>query len=166
MKASLGNRLIASAVSQHDNVHSNNTEEGMKIAWRRLTAVGTMILAVVGAPGCAVFMVGAGAGIGAGTVSYLGNEWRVSREVSIDRAWEAANEAMKEMEYTIIPAQTRKDKTSGIVQGRNASDQMVRIKLVRRADRLTDIYVRVGTFETPANKTAGQLLYEKMNKHL
>lgn len=125
-----------------------------------------LAMALMGTTGCAVFMVGSAAGLGAGVVSYVGNELQVSREIGLDNAWEAANKAMKDMEYTIIPVKTRKDKTCGIIEGRNAKSQTVRMELIRRTDLITDIRIRVGVFATAANKAAGQLLYEKMNKHL
>ena len=124
---------------------------------------GALAAAMTGATGCALFVVGAGAG--AGAVAYHENELRVSREVALERAWDAANSAMREMEYTITPAETRKDATGGLVQGRNAKDQPVRIELTRKSDLATEIRIRVGTIATSDNRAAEQLLYEKMIKH-
>ena len=123
-----------------------------------------LVLAMTGAGGCGLLVVGAAAG--AGTVAYVGNELRVTRDVGLDHAWEAANAAMKDMEITVIPSETRKDKMGGIVQGRNANDQLVRIELTRRSEKTTEIRMRVGLFETPENRSATQLLYDTMNKHL
>ena len=122
-----------------------------------------MILAT---QGCALFLIGAGAGAAVGVVSYVGNELRVSQDVTLDRAWDAANAAMKDMEYTVIPAETHKDGAGGQIQGRNAKDQPVRIQLTRQTDKTTEVRVRVGDFDTAANKAAAQALYDKMKAHL
>ena len=58
-------------------------------------------------------------------MSYVGNELRATHDVSLNHAWDAANAAMKDMEFTIIPAETHKDGTGGVMQGRNAKDQKV-----------------------------------------
>lgn len=129
--------------------------------WMMAGAAGVMMTMA----GCALFVVGAGAGAGAGAVAYYGNELRASREVTVDRAWDAANTAMKEMEYTIVPAETHKDATGGVVQGRNAKDQVVSIKLMRQTDKITEIHVTVGTFATQDSRNAEQLLFDKMGKH-
>lgn len=133
---------------------------------RRNVMAGGLALALSAAAGCALFVAGAGVSAGAGAVGYYGNELRVTREATVDRAWEAANLAMKEMEFTIIPAETRKDATGGVVQGRNAKDQVVVVKLLRQTDRITEIHVRVGLFATRENQNAEQLLFDKMAKHL
>lgn len=114
--------------------------------------------------GCLLFAVGAAAG-GAGAVAYYENQLCATNDVSLERAWSAANTAMKEMTYTIIPAETHKDVNGGVVQGRNAKDQVVCIKLTRLTEKTLDIRVRVGTFATPDDRAAGQLLYDKMRSH-
>ncbi|MBI3986537.1 MAG: DUF3568 family protein [Lentisphaerae bacterium] len=138
----------------------------MKQSRQWITALAAVAISALVGGGCAMFVVGAAAGAGAGTVSYCGNELRVSRAVSLDRAWEAANAAMKEMTFPIIPLGTNKDGTGGFIQGRNAGDQKVRIRLIRQSDQVTEIRVRVGTFSTAENRNAAQLLYDTISKHL
>jgi hypothetical protein len=125
-----------------------------------------LLSGVVAGQGCALFLVGAAAGAGAGTVSYMGNELHVTQEVSMDRAWSAANAAMQELQFRVIQDKTVKDATTATVYARNAKDQAVSIRLNRQSDRLTDIRVRVGTFDTTANREMAQLLYDKMKRHL
>jgi len=131
--------------------------------WLIRPAVVVMIIAV---QGCALFLIGAGAGTAVGVVSYSGNELHSTQDVGLNRAWEAATAAMTDMEFTIIPAETRKDGSGGVVRGRNAKDQPVRIQLLRLADKVTEIRVRVGEFDTAANKAAAQALYDKLKVHL
>jgi hypothetical protein len=131
--------------------------------WMGLAA---LLAGVAAGQGCALFLVGAAAGAGAGTASYMGNELHVTQEVNMDRAWSAANAAMQELQFRIIQDKTVKDATSATVYARNAKDQEVCIRLNRQSDRLTDIRVRVGTFDTTANREMAQLLYDKMKRHL
>ena len=128
-----------------------------------MIAAGLAAFLAVTTTGCLLFVAGAGAGVGA--VAYYDNELCASRDVTVDRAWDAANAVMKEMEYTIIPAETHKDATGGVVQGRNAKDQVVRVKLTRQTDKTTEIRVRVGMFATEADKSAENLVFEKICKH-
>ena len=116
--------------------------------------------------GCALLLIGAGAGAAVGVVSYVDNELRVTHEVPLDRAWAAANGAMRELEFTVIPAETRKDGLGGIVHGRNAQSQTVRIQLVRQTDQTTEIRLRVGEFDTAANQAAVQRLYARLKARL
>ena len=124
------------------------------------------VLMLVGAQGCALFLIGTAAGAGAGTVSYVGNELRVTHEVKLDRAWDVANATMKDMEYITIPSETHKDVISGVLRGRNAKDQKVVVQLLRQSDKLTEIRVRVGVFTTDANRAAAQMFYDKMKARL
>jgi hypothetical protein len=129
--------------------------------------VGAALLgALLAAEGCLLFVAGAVAGAAVGAVSYAGNELRVTQEVTVDKAYKAATAAMPELEFTIIPAETRKDATGGRVAGRNARDQKVVVDLLRKGDRLTELHIRVGDFDTAANRAAAQTLYDKMRTHL
>ncbi len=118
------------------------------------------------AQGCALFVVGAAVGAGAGTASYMGNELRITREVSMDKAWSAANDAIHELQFRIDQTKTAKDAMTGTLLAVTAQNQPVRIQLVRQSDRLTEIRVRVGTFDTTANRQSARLVYDKMNAHL
>ena len=115
--------------------------------------------------GCLLFAVGAAAGAGAGAVAYYENELCATNDVSLDRAWDAGNTAMKEMAYTIIPAETHKDVNGGVVQGRTAKDQVVYSKFKRRPEKTLESRLRVGMFATPDDRAAGQMLYDKMRMH-
>jgi len=127
-----------------------------------ITVAGLAVTALT-TTGCLLFVAGAGAGVGA--IAYHDNELISSRDVSMDRAWDAANAAMTEMEYTIVPAETHKDATGGVVQGYNAKNQVVRIKLARQTETTTELRIRVGAFATSDDRRAEQLLYEKIVKH-
>jgi len=133
----------------------------------RRTGVCVALLAIaVALQGCLLFVAGAAAGAGVGVVSYSGNELRVTREVGVDRAWEAVEGALQELQWPVIAGETHKDAAGGALMARNSNDQPVHVQLARQSDRLTEIRIRVGTFSTAANHAAGQLLYEKMKARL
>lgn len=113
--------------------------------------------------GCALLAVGAAAGAAAGgTVSWLGNELQTIQEVTVDKAWTAAQGAATELEFKVDASRSHKDGTGAVLFSRNAQNQRVIINLIRQSDRLTEIRVSVGTFDTTANRQAAQLVYEKM----
>jgi hypothetical protein len=140
-------------------------EAGMRLF--RLVSAVVLVCGLVATQGCALFVVGAAAvGAGVGTASYMGNELRITREVTLDNAWTAANDAVKELEFRVDKSKTVKDAMSGTIEAMTAQNQPVRIQVLRQSDKLTEIRVRVGTFDTTANRQSAQLIYDKMNKHL
>ena len=116
--------------------------------------------------GCALFVVGAAVGAGAGAVSYTGNELRVTHDVTVDRAWGAAEAACKDLGFPVITGKSHKDAIGGTLVARNATDQPVEVQLIRQTDKLTEIRIRVGTFSTSANRASAQLLYDKLKTRL
>ena len=132
----------------------------MKI--RNLVALSAMLMGLVMLNGCALFVVGAAVGAGAGGVSYMSNELRATQNVTVNDAWKAANAAMQELQFVVIPGKSVKDATGGTLYGHNAQDQPIRIQLLRQSDSVTEIRVRVGTFDTAANRETAQLIYDKL----
>ena len=131
--------------------------------WLVRSAIVAMIFT---AQGCTLFLIGAGAGTAEGVVSYTGNELCVMQDATLNRTWDAATAAMREMEFTVITAETHKDGLGGIVKGQNAKNQRVQIQLLRQTEQVTEIRIRVGEFDTAANKAAALLFYEKLKTHL
>ena len=127
--------------------------------------IGLLTMGVM-SQGCALLLVGAAAGAAAGTVSFVANELRVTHETTVDRAWGAATATLTELQFTVIQSKSSKDATGGVLQARNAKDQPVVVQLFRRSDRLTEVRVRVGTFDTTANRATAQLIYDKMRPRL
>ena len=123
----------------------------------------SLIVVVSGYQGCALFLVGAVAG---GGVSYMGNELRVTQEVTVDRVWNAAHSAVSDLQFSIISTESHKDGTGGTLISRNAKQQKVKIDLIRQSDRLTEIRIRVGAFDTASNRTTAQLVYDKMKSRM
>ena len=133
---------------------------------RRIAIGCALVAGLAMTQGCFLFVVGAVAAGAAGTVSYVGNELHVTQEVSVDRAWSAANGAIQDMQFSVITSKTFKDATGGTLSARNAKDQPVRIQITRSSDRLTEIRIRVGTFDTSENRAEAQLLWDKMKARI
>ena len=111
--------------------------------------------------GCALLLVGGlAAGVVYGTVSYAQNTLQVTDNVSLDRAWQAANGAMKDLSIPV--SLSKKDGTSGRLEGRNIKNQPVIIGLTRQTDGVTKIDVTVGTFDSRENRDDAQYLYGRM----
>ena len=128
---------------------------------RLMVLIAVLSGAVVYSTGCALILVGTAAGAG---VSYVGNELRATKEVAVDRAWQAAEYALKELQFPVISSQ--KDATGGILKARNAKDQPVKVRIIRVSDHLTEVRISVGTFSTAENRATAQLIWDKMVAHL
>ena len=111
--------------------------------------------------GCGLLLLGgAAAGAAYGTVEYVNNTLQVTQNVSLDKAWDAANAALKELQIPVTAS--TKDGASGKLEARNAQDQPVVIQLTRKTDSVTKIEITVGTFDSSENRTETQQIYDKM----
>ena len=88
------------------------------------------------------FLMGGAAG--AGTVAYVGGELKTVEEVSLNRAWDATQKAMKDLEFTITSKE--KDAFNSQLIAKGAANKIIKIKLNRQSDTLTEIRIRIGTF--------------------
>ena len=88
------------------------------------------------------FLMGGAAG--AGTVAYVGGELKTVEEVSLNRAWDATQKAMKDLEFTITSKE--KDAFNSQLIAKGAANKTIKIKLNKQSDTLTKIRIRVGTF--------------------
>ncbi len=112
--------------------------------------------------GCALLLLGGvAAGAAYGTVKYVNNTLQVTQQVSLDKAWGAANAALKELQMPVTSS--TKDGASGKLEAQNAQNQPVTIQLVRKTDSVTEIQITVGTFDSASNRTEAQQIYDKMN---
>lgn len=130
-----------------------------KVRW---TLCLVALLAVVTlAQGCVLLLAGgAVAGATYGTVEYVNNTLQTTQNVGLDKAWTTANAVLKELQ---MPAtESAKDGASGKLKARNARNQPVIIELTRKTDRVTDIQITVGTFDSAENRTEAQQIYDKL----
>ncbi len=130
----------------------------MKIKSIMLT---TLLLATgVAGSGCALFLIGAGAAAGAGTVVYLNGELKVSGNVSLDRGWDAAQQAMRDLQFKVT--KTQKDALAGELVARRADDTPIRVRLKQESATVTEFRIRVGTWGA---EDLSRLIYQKIQSH-
>ena len=88
------------------------------------------------------FLMGGAAG--AGTVAYVGGELKTVEEVSLNRAWDATQKAMNNLGFTITSKE--KDAFNSKLIAKSVANKIIKIKLNRQSNMLTEIRIRVGTF--------------------
>ena len=94
--------------------------------------------------GCVLLAVGAGAAAGAGTVAYLRGELQTTYAASLDRTWEAALDALKELNYRIISSQ--KEGPEGEIEAKRVGEDTVKVHLMISGPGTTLVKIRVGIF--------------------
>lgn len=110
--------------------------------------------------GCvAALLVGGGAG--AGTVAYLKGELKSTEEASIGSVWQAAQKAMKDLEFVVTSEE--KDNLSAKLIAHGSDDTKIEINLESASARLTTVRIRVGVF---GNEALSRLTLERIKKHL
>ena len=115
--------------------------------------------------GCALLLLGGvAAGAAYGTVKYVDNTLEVTHEVTLDRAWSAANATLEELKMPVTSS--TKDGASGKLEARNTQNQPVTIQLIRKTDSVTKIQIAVGTFDSAGNRTGAQQIYDHMKPRL
>ncbi len=110
--------------------------------------------------GCVALLVGGGAG--AGTVAYINGELKSTEEASIDRTWEAAQEAVKDLEF-VITSKEKENTSSAKLIARDAGDKKIEIELKKVSEHLTRVTIRVGVF---GDEPLSRLILERLKKSL
>ena len=105
-----------------------------------------MLLAAVLAlgSGCALFVVGAAAGAGAGTYAYMNGELKETEGVSYDAVYSATLAALGDMQYAV--ESKPKDAAKATITARTSTDKKVVVTLIKQSATVTEIHIRVGTF--------------------
>lgn len=110
--------------------------------------------------GCVGLLVGGGAG--AGTVAYIKGELKSTEEASIDRTWEAAQEAVKDLEF-VITSKEKENTSFAKLIARDARDKKIEIELKKVSEHLTKVTIRVGVF---GDESLSRLILERLKKSL
>ena len=111
--------------------------------------------------GCALLVVGAAAGAGAGTVIYIKGELHSSEAVTFERAGRAAESALKDLGYAITDKKQDTAKYTLIAYG--AGGTKITVTLEKTSATVTDIGVRVGTF---GDETLSRQIMDKIKSRL
>jgi hypothetical protein len=85
-----------------------------------------------------------GGAAGAGTVAWVRGELKALEDVTLDRAWPAAKQAMSDLEFMVTKSE--KDAFEGKLVARGAGDKKIVVSLKKESDAVTEIRIRVGTF--------------------
>lgn len=130
--------------------------------WIGLLALVAMMSLV---QGCAALLVGgAAAGVAYGTVKYTNNTLETTHNVPLDRVWQAANAALKDLQLPI--SSSKKDASAGTLQSKNALGQPVTVQAIRKGDSITDVRITVGTFDSAENRVKAQQIHDKLKARL
>lgn|GEM_PF-5754515 len=83
--------------------------------------------------GCALFLIGAGVVVGAGSsVAYAGGELKAADNVTMDKAWNASLRAMQDLEFKVATSQ--KDALAGEIVARRADNTRIVVRLKKQTD--------------------------------
>ena len=123
---------------------------------------GFLLAALVGLQGCASNGAGGSSATAVGTGYYSDSEFHVMQGVALDKVWEAAKSAVKEMQSTVLTDRTLKNDKEGILTILSPEGQLVVIKIHSVSQRMTEIRIRVAASNSAANRSAAELIYKKM----
>lgn len=107
--------------------------------------------------GCALFLVGAGVAVGAGTVAYVDGELKAADNVTMDKGWNASLRAMQDLEFKV--AESQKDALAGKIVARRADGTRIVVQVKRQTDQVTEFRIRVGIF---GDEALSHLIYDKI----
>lgn len=110
--------------------------------------------------GCAAVLLGGAAAAGAGTILYVKGELQSTDDVSIDKAWRATILAVDDLGFVVTSKE--KDAVSASLTALTADNKEVKITLNRKADKVTQIAIRVGTF---GDESLSRLILDKIREH-
>lgn len=83
-------------------------------------------------------------GAGAGNYSYSNGDMKSVEDVSMDKLWNAAQKAVKEMGF-VVESQSH-DALVSVIEARGAGDKKITIKLSFLTEKTTEVKIRVGFF--------------------
>jgi hypothetical protein len=110
---------------------------------------------------CALLVVGAAAGAGAGAVVWVRGELDSNEAVSYERAVRAVTPAMKDLSYAITLRQ--QDGLALKLIARDAQDRKIEIKIEKTSATVTTIKIRVGLWGDEA--LSRQILQKIQNRY-
>lgn len=124
-----------------------------------------LVVAVPFLGGCIIVAAAAVAAVVAlGTYKYVNNELQREYEADYERAWQACTKAVRDLQFHGITE--HKDFGKGTIECYRADESPVRVVLEKVDQKRISLTVRVGTFESDANKSAAQAVHEQVYKSL
>ena len=111
--------------------------------------------------GCALLVVGAAAGAGAGGYAYVNGEIKATESASLDTMWNATLAGLKDLNFPVISQS--KDALQAQLTARNSSDKKIVITLKKLSASATEIRIRVDTF---GDEPLSQTVLNQIKSHL
>ena len=111
--------------------------------------------------GCAVFLIGAG--VGAGTFSYVRGELKRTYEAEYNQCIEAGKETLEALKMPL--EESLADGLKTILNARRADGTLVTLKIVVLAPNRTEVGIRCGVIGI-WDKKAARLIHELIAKRL
>ena len=99
---------------------------------KKWAVVFVLSLGVLTFSGCALFLIGAGIVVGAGSVAYAGGELKAADNVTMDEAWNASLATMQDLEFKVATSQ--KDALAGEIVARRADNTRIVVRLKKQTD--------------------------------
>lgn len=124
---------------------------------KKLISLGVLFALPFLAGGCAVALVGAGAG----TVAYLRGDLEATMAEDVGTVYQASLTALKQLEIT--PTKKEKDALSATIVARGADDKKIKIILKRTEENLTKLSIRIGYV---GSETKSRVIYEQIKQNL
>ena len=113
---------------------------------------------VGGLGGCFLALAGAG---GAGTYAFVKGDLETMERESVEELYNAALAALEELQIPVITKS--QDATVAQIEGRNAEDKKVAIKIEVAENELTKMSIRIGTF---GDQEQSQMIYDTIKAKL
>lgn len=111
--------------------------------------------------GCPILIFGAGAAAGVGIFKYVKGESRRDYSVPYERAWQASQDSLKELEMPVFS--TTKDKLKGILKARRADGKKIEVRVRSVNETTTRVTIRIGQF---GDKEASERVHQVIAKKL
>lgn len=127
---------------------------------RRLLLCTTLAI-LPGVAGCLAVAAGAGAAAGVGTYAYVTGKLTATVDGSLDRAYDATAAALKSMEFNEVSKD--KDAFQARFVSKMADGTEVKVDLVKKTEKSTEVNIRVGTFGDEKKSVA---ILDEIKKHL
>ena len=114
-----------------------------------------------GATGCAVLLVGAGAGVGVAAATYVAGDLEATVNAGPWEVADAAKQAFADLK--IQKTSVRSSSLDAKIVGRTGQDKTVTIKAERDGTNHSRVSIRVGVF---GDEPKSRVIYEAMRKYL
>ena len=127
---------------------------------RHFKSVALLGCLLIGLSACSrqlLILGGAAAAAGAGTYAYIKGDLKRNYEVPMDKAWEAAVNAVEELKMTI--ESKKHDAFSGIIKGKMVDGKSFAINLKRLGEESTEIGIRIDTF---GDRQRSEVIHDKI----